>query len=86
MVLAWASIRDGWAVLLQMPDGRQDWYLFASNVIRKAAGLVPVLGRHCLTVRLAGPGRTVSLAGDEALPFKGGALQDNEVGRRQVPH
>ena len=37
-VLAWASIRDGWAVLLRLPDGREGWYALASNVIRNATG------------------------------------------------
>jgi len=36
-VLAWASCRDGWAALIRLPDGSEGWYLYASNVIRKAS-------------------------------------------------
>ena len=36
-VLAWASCRDGWAALIRLRDGTEGWYLYASNVIRKAS-------------------------------------------------
>ena len=35
-LLAWASCRNGWAALIRLPDGSEGWYLYASNVIRKA--------------------------------------------------
>jgi hypothetical protein len=38
LVLAWASCPAGRAILLRLPDGAEAWYLYASNVIRKATG------------------------------------------------
>jgi len=35
-LLAWSSSPAGWAALLRLADGREGWYVYASNVIRQA--------------------------------------------------
>lgn len=40
-VLAWAVHRNGWAVLIRWPDGREDWREYDGRHIRPALGRVP---------------------------------------------
>jgi len=39
-VLAWAVHRNGWAVLIRWPDGREDWRGYDRRYIRPALSLV----------------------------------------------
>jgi hypothetical protein len=39
-VLAWAVHRNGWAVLIRWPDGREDWREYDGRHIRPALGRV----------------------------------------------
>jgi hypothetical protein len=39
-VLAWAAHRNGWAVLIRWPDGREDWRGYDRQYIRPALSLV----------------------------------------------
>jgi hypothetical protein len=38
-VLAWAGHRNGWAVLIRWPDGREDWRAYDRRHIRPALSL-----------------------------------------------